>query len=567
MKQVFADKIDEAAAGARARPAHHEGAQSNAAELRAQADPGRSTTPTPARAPFPSIDSASDPHVLASQDVAPRDPARAAGPDRPPRRAAAHRRARRARARRGRRRPGSTSARRGSAPACVVVTSEPPGLDVTLDGQRTGLTTPAVLEDVLLSEPHTVTLGGPAVKEVTRAGAAAPGRLVARVHVRARLLARRDPDRERPPGRRDRLDDKPGGQDADHDPARCGSTSGTGSTSSSPATRSTSSWCCPRRTASASRAASREPSRGEGATGAVALTRGRHEARHRGRGGDPLDGAVHRPTRSSSAAAARSVTFRLADRNVSRRHARFLRANGAVLVEDLGSLTGTRVNGERITGRRKLREGDLVQIGDYDLALLAEAAASTPARRRRRRSPRRPAVGRAPTDAADGDARRDRPHAALDVPPPAPRRARAGARRRRAVRLRARRRGRRARARPRRGLGGGRAAPGPTPRRSLAPEARPAPLLPGRRPSRMSALSNARRRSSAISPRSAVREPALVRPLEQPHDPLHAADGERRVLRDLGRRARARPPPPSPAGRLGSRAPRRARSPRRSAAR
>ncbi|HET7824303.1 MAG TPA: FHA domain-containing protein [Anaeromyxobacter sp.] len=72
------------------------------------------------------------------------------------------------------------------------------------------------------------------------------------------------------------------------------------------------------------------------------------------------------------------VTFRLADRNVSRRHARFVRQNGTVFVEDLGSLTGTRVNGERIAGKRKLREGDLVQIGDYDLAVLAEGAAVAP---------------------------------------------------------------------------------------------------------------------------------------------------------------------------------------------
>jgi hypothetical protein len=72
------------------------------------------------------------------------------------------------------------------------------------------------------------------------------------------------------------------------------------------------------------------------------------------------------------------VTFRLADRNVSRRHARFLRQNGNIFVEDLGSLTGTRVNGERIAGRRKLRAGDLVQIGDYDLAILAEGVALEP---------------------------------------------------------------------------------------------------------------------------------------------------------------------------------------------
>ena len=72
------------------------------------------------------------------------------------------------------------------------------------------------------------------------------------------------------------------------------------------------------------------------------------------------------------------VTFRLGDRNVSRRHARFVRQNGTVFVEDLGSLTGTRVNGERITGRRKLRPGDLVQIGDYDLAVLSEGASAEP---------------------------------------------------------------------------------------------------------------------------------------------------------------------------------------------
>jgi pSer/pThr/pTyr-binding forkhead associated (FHA) protein len=66
------------------------------------------------------------------------------------------------------------------------------------------------------------------------------------------------------------------------------------------------------------------------------------------------------------------VTFRLAERNVSRRHARFVLQGGSVFVEDLGSLTGTRVNGEKIAGRRRLRDGDLVQIGDYDLAVLAE---------------------------------------------------------------------------------------------------------------------------------------------------------------------------------------------------
>ncbi len=70
--------------------------------------------------------------------------------------------------------------------------------------------------------------------------------------------------------------------------------------------------------------------------------------------------------------AAEGVAWRLPDRNVSRRHARFTRASGAVFVEDLGSLTGTWLNGERITGRRRVRPGDLVEIGDYDLVVAPE---------------------------------------------------------------------------------------------------------------------------------------------------------------------------------------------------
>lgn len=65
-------------------------------------------------------------------------------------------------------------------------------------------------------------------------------------------------------------------------------------------------------------------------------------------------------------------TVRLDERNVSRRHARFLRQGSTVLVEDLGSLVGTRVNGERIQARRKLRAGDVVEIGDFDVAVLGD---------------------------------------------------------------------------------------------------------------------------------------------------------------------------------------------------
>src|SRR5213595_3922015 len=56
-------------------------------------------------------------------------------------------------------------------------------------------------------------------------------------------------------------------------------------------------------------------------------------------------------------------TIRLTERNVSRRHARILRNNGEVHIEDLGSYNGIRVN---------KRVSDQVQIGDYKLYLKAE---------------------------------------------------------------------------------------------------------------------------------------------------------------------------------------------------
>ena len=65
-------------------------------------------------------------------------------------------------------------------------------------------------------------------------------------------------------------------------------------------------------------------------------------------------------------------TIRLTERNVSRRHARILRNNGEVHIEDLGSYNGIRVNNARIAERVNLRVSDQVQIGDYKLYLKAE---------------------------------------------------------------------------------------------------------------------------------------------------------------------------------------------------
>ena len=70
-------------------------------------------------------------------------------------------------------------------------------------------------------------------------------------------------------------------------------------------------------------------------------------------------------------------TIRLTERNVSRRHARLTRTGtddaSPVIIEDLHSYNGVRVNGERIAGQCSLRADDTGQIGDYFLALEAEA--------------------------------------------------------------------------------------------------------------------------------------------------------------------------------------------------
>ncbi|MBN2497131.1 MAG: FHA domain-containing protein [Deltaproteobacteria bacterium] len=68
-------------------------------------------------------------------------------------------------------------------------------------------------------------------------------------------------------------------------------------------------------------------------------------------------------------------TIRLTERNVSRHHARLIRANGSVFIEDLDSYNGIKVNGERITARTNVRVGDLIEIGDYHLALQEAALA------------------------------------------------------------------------------------------------------------------------------------------------------------------------------------------------
>jgi pSer/pThr/pTyr-binding forkhead associated (FHA) protein len=68
-------------------------------------------------------------------------------------------------------------------------------------------------------------------------------------------------------------------------------------------------------------------------------------------------------------------TIRLTERNVSRRHARIVKANGSIVVEDLDSYNGVKVNGARIQGRVPVSESDRIQIGDYLLELKLDRGA------------------------------------------------------------------------------------------------------------------------------------------------------------------------------------------------
>ncbi|MFG0305469.1 MAG: FHA domain-containing protein [Phycisphaerales bacterium JB040] len=60
--------------------------------------------------------------------------------------------------------------------------------------------------------------------------------------------------------------------------------------------------------------------------------------------------------------------------SVSRRHALIRRvgATGEHVIEDLGSVNGVAVNGERIAGPRRLRDGDTLALGRLGVRYRAE---------------------------------------------------------------------------------------------------------------------------------------------------------------------------------------------------
>lgn len=62
------------------------------------------------------------------------------------------------------------------------------------------------------------------------------------------------------------------------------------------------------------------------------------------------------------------------DPQISRRHALIRPAVAGLEIEDLDSLNGTWVNGERVDGRRLLGSGDLVQVGGASFEIVVEAS-------------------------------------------------------------------------------------------------------------------------------------------------------------------------------------------------
>jgi diguanylate cyclase (GGDEF)-like protein len=65
-----------------------------------------------------------------------------------------------------------------------------------------------------------------------------------------------------------------------------------------------------------------------------------------------------------------SAEILLAEKGVSRRHAKITVDGDSVTIEDVGSSNGTFVNGERVVGTQQVQEGDKIQIGDATAVLL-----------------------------------------------------------------------------------------------------------------------------------------------------------------------------------------------------
>ncbi|HSM91320.1 MAG TPA: serine/threonine-protein kinase, partial [Anaeromyxobacteraceae bacterium] len=96
-------------------------------------------------------------------------------------------------------------------PGIVLVTSEPPGIPVTLDGNPTGLVTPAALEGIQLFRPHVLQVGEQGMRTASETLQPRWGEMVRRVHVRVQSAMGALVIESDPPGAALQLDDRPVG--------------------------------------------------------------------------------------------------------------------------------------------------------------------------------------------------------------------------------------------------------------------------------------------------------------------------------------------------------------------
>jgi hypothetical protein len=102
---------------------------------------------------------------------------------------------------------GAPYLRRGA----LVVTSEPSGAEIALDGTPTGQRTPAVIEGVAVHQPHEVQLSGPTLRPTAVPVKPAPGQLSLRVHAQLGSAFGAIEVLSDPPGAQVLLDDRPVG--------------------------------------------------------------------------------------------------------------------------------------------------------------------------------------------------------------------------------------------------------------------------------------------------------------------------------------------------------------------
>lgn len=93
-------------------------------------------------------------------------------------------------------------------PGALVVTSDPPGAEIALDGVPAGARTPAVLEGVFLGKPHEVALAAPGRRDAKLPVTPRPGRLVQQVHAQLASAMGEITVESTPAGAEVRLDDR-----------------------------------------------------------------------------------------------------------------------------------------------------------------------------------------------------------------------------------------------------------------------------------------------------------------------------------------------------------------------